>query len=423
MAYGQNQPLGLDCEYNQGAGAPQIVNTYRINPSYATAIFKNDPVMFLNDGTIGKWAPGNSCCGVFQGVNFTTISTPQPQGNYIYSAYWYPNMFLTINPNSIQAPIAYVLEDPTQLYSIQASWPAEISTDVSTVPIGIASNDIGLNANMAWGTGIAFTNAAGGIIPPANPANGNPSPLFPGNPYQFTSGLSVGFLDLSTLTTSSTALLKIIRLVNIPVTTGNLGVMGITPLPGEVGYITAGNVPYTGNSGTPGFGVGPGAFNNAVVMINNDVFKGGTGTAGSGAAPTIQTIYFPLTESNIRVMQPITVQVIAAPGAGLKNVILNVTLTTTRAATVPFAAGGDVGFEYQNITGLLGTSASTTVTAAQFIAAANTVGANLTFSSVTVVSGPTVTNQIISISNTAAAFTSGTNWLGTLAITYMTVPA
>jgi hypothetical protein len=90
---------------------------------------------------------------------------------------------------------------------------------------------MGRNANFAL-TVNSFDPIAG-VTPAANPAAGNT-----------ISGQSGYYLDYSTLAVTATLSLKLIR---------------FTPVPGNIAGVV---------------------FNNALVKINNDIYNGGTGTAG-----------------------------------------------------------------------------------------------------------------------------------------------
>lgn len=111
---------------------------------------------------------------------------------------------------------AFIIDDPNVLFDIQVA-----STAGAGAPT-IAQTNIGLNANYAVGG--AGNPAAGSTI----------------------TGQSAYFLSFETLTPGTSATL-------------NLKLVQLTPVPGN-------------NSGV--------SYNNALVLINNHFYKGGTGTAG-----------------------------------------------------------------------------------------------------------------------------------------------
>jgi len=133
-----------------------------------------------------------------------------------FSPYWPAN---TQPDNNLNAE-AFVVDDPTVLFDIQVASNANPAAANPT----IALTNLNDNANYAVG------NPNGGT---ANPAGGN-----------IRTGVSAFYLAFESITTTSTYSLKIVEL---------------TPVPGNT------------------YGVN---YNNALVLINNHVYKGGTGTAG-----------------------------------------------------------------------------------------------------------------------------------------------
>ena len=213
MAYGTNAPFGLQPRMSMtGATWSGQTNDYFIASGYATALFQGDPVVGLADGTIGIGVTGTGITGVFQGCKYT-----DPNGNIIFGAYWPAS---TVTQGALPATAA-VCDDPNILYDIQVSNSANVAGPT------IALGSLNANADFAVGGG------GGNLGPRNNPAGGS----------TFT-GQSAYYLNFSTIDTTATRSLKIMR---------------FTPVPGNVASVP---------------------FNNVLVQINNDISKGGTGTAG-----------------------------------------------------------------------------------------------------------------------------------------------
>jgi hypothetical protein len=169
--------------------------------------------------------------GVFQGVTYINSA-----GEPVFTNWWPAN---TVTQSSVAAQ-AKVVVDENVLYDIQ------VSTDTGTPgpvnPVALAQADVGQNANFSV-TVNSFnpTVAPNAVSYAANPATGNTM-----------TGISGYYLDYGSLGTGATLSLKI---------------WGLTPKPGNVS--SAGGT----TSGTLNF-------NNALVLFNNHILKGGTGTAG-----------------------------------------------------------------------------------------------------------------------------------------------
>lgn len=238
MAYGTNAPFGLQPRMsNTGAPWNGQTNTYIIESGYGTNLFIGDPVAPLGNGSIGIGAAGTGIAGVFWGCQYQ-----DPQGNFQFSPYW-PANTVTYNPGgsgNIPAT-AFVVDDPSILFDIQVS--SSIAPGAQPT-VNLAS--LNANANFSVGGG------AGGIV---NPAGGST-----------VSGQSAYYLDASTITSgapSAAFSLKIIRVTP-----------GFTNQAGNIGTVAA-PVAYTGGQNILGL-----LYNNVLVQINNDIYKGGTGTAG-----------------------------------------------------------------------------------------------------------------------------------------------
>jgi len=132
------------------------------------------------------------------------------------SAYWAASTPTYLGQN----PVAYVVDDPNVLFDAQVKGTGTVTTNVNTINIGVnvaTTYQSELNYNYNINLG-----AGGSTI----------------------SGQSSEYCDLATQAVTATLQLKLIRL---------------TPRPGN------------------NFGL---AFNNGLFLINNHIYKGGTGTAG-----------------------------------------------------------------------------------------------------------------------------------------------
>lgn len=225
MSYGTNAPVGLvPTNYSLGAIWNGTLNEYPILSGYATSLFQGDPVKQLNNGTIGIGVASTAIVGVFQGCTYF-----DSLGNFQASPYW-PASTATLGTQNANALIC---DDPNVLFNIQVSTS---STANPTVPVGLALTDFNNNASFAIGGGTHFNANVPPI--PNNPLTGNTR-----------NGNSGYYLDITTLDVAATLSLKLVRL---------------TPVPGN-NYNTI---------------AAPFYFNNALVLINNHVYKGGTGTVG-----------------------------------------------------------------------------------------------------------------------------------------------
>jgi hypothetical protein len=272
MAYGQNAPFGLQPRtYLTGAPWNQQNRTYRINPLTANnPIFLGDPVTLLDDGTIGAVPPfqpnppagGNTpWVGVFQGVQYYN---PNNGNQFQFAKYW-PGGPITQPPGFY--PMALVADDPTIIFSIQASTSLAVNgppENLSTA-IGVALNQLFLNASV----GLGFTPSAGPppaqtfatynssatttVTPLANPLSGSTA-----------SGQSAYYLDVN-------------QVVGAPIQFATPGTNATLPL--KILDLESSVIPtqaFYSNNG----GILTGVFNNVLVLINNHYYKGGTGTVG-----------------------------------------------------------------------------------------------------------------------------------------------
>lgn len=235
MAYGTgtNAPWGLKpiC-YLNGALWNDQVGQYLIASGYtyntpgavvtATGLFTGDPVTLNANGTITIATAGSNCIGSFQGCRYIDSS-----GNAVFSKYW-PSGATATSEFGAYA-VAFVADDPNILFDVQVS-NALAFAEPNTNPVFLTQADLYANYNFSLVSGQN-----------SNPQTGNTQ-----------SGLSGYYLDRNTQATTATLNLKAIRFTPIP---GNdpttVGVSTSTPL-----------------------------YNNVLCLINNHVYKGGTGTAG-----------------------------------------------------------------------------------------------------------------------------------------------
>jgi hypothetical protein len=226
--FNQNTPKGLQpSQYLNGSTWSGQTGQYYVLSGYANSLFQGDPVTMLNTGGIGIGVAGSGIIGVFWGVTYQDST-----GNYVYSPFW------TTGTVTFQAQpaIAYVIDDPNVLFDIQIASSAGALVDAP----GLTLTQLNNNANFALGAGTTY-NPVNGVTPLTNPTGGST-----------LTGQSAFYLDSTTIQTGQAAFsLKIIRL---------------TPNPTNVFF----------SAGPPIVG----AFNNALVLINNDIYKGGTGTVG-----------------------------------------------------------------------------------------------------------------------------------------------
>ncbi len=225
MSYGINAPWGLKpSQYLNGTTWSGQLSEYQIKSGYATSLFTNDPVTQLADGTIGIGVAASSATvgpiiGSFQGVKYMDA-----QGVFQYSAYWPGG---TVTQGAVNA-VALVADDYNLLYDMQVATATGTPGPVAAPTLAAA--DLGQNINFSI---VANTyNAVGGVTPAPNTGAGNTR-----------TGQSGYYLDYGSINTTSYLNFKIIR---------------FTPYPGnEPGLI----------------------FNNALVLINNGLYKS-VGTQG-----------------------------------------------------------------------------------------------------------------------------------------------
>lgn len=231
MAYGTNAPFGLQPRsYLNGSTYTGQTSEYEIASGYATSLFNGDPITLLADGTIGIGVAGAAIIGTFTGCKYQAAD-----GTFVYGKYWPAN---TVTLGSKNAT-ALIIDDPNVVYSIQCA----SSAGGTVAPVGLVQGDLNVNADFAVAV-TAYSSIVGpngAYTPASNPGAGNT-----------TTGLSGFYLDTVGIGGAATQNLKILHLEPT---------------------VNTNNVFYS--AGPPVVGV----FNNVLVTINNDILKGGTGTA------------------------------------------------------------------------------------------------------------------------------------------------
>ena len=143
MAYGTNAPQGfIPVKKLDGSAWTGATNPYQITSTYATAIFRGDPVTILADGTLGVGVAGSACVGVFWGVKFTDST-----GRVRFENYW-PG-----NPGVLTGSVveALVIDDPDTVFTVQET----NNLGAAGTPLALA--DRGLNINFLYTAGSTST--------------------------------------------------------------------------------------------------------------------------------------------------------------------------------------------------------------------------------------------------------------------------
>lgn len=150
MAYGVNASFGLKINrLNYGPYTGQV-NEYPIASGYNTAIFTQDPVISLADGTIGIGVAGSPIRGIFMGVKYTDTL-----GVVRFSPFWPAST--TVFAGTI--PAALVADDPNLILDVQ-----ETNAAGSGAGTPIALADRNLNINFRIGTGSTVTGLSGATL-------------------------------------------------------------------------------------------------------------------------------------------------------------------------------------------------------------------------------------------------------------------
>lgn len=152
MSYGTNAPQGFQPQQHaDGSVWNEQLSPYKISDSYATSLFKGDPVT-LGSGYLAIGVAGSAIMGVFWGCKYINTT-----GTYIFSPYW-PASTATFASAGADA---FVVDDTTVLYNIQLSGA------------GITQANIGSNANFVAGAGSTVTGQSGYALDSTTVATGN----------------------------------------------------------------------------------------------------------------------------------------------------------------------------------------------------------------------------------------------------------
>jgi len=143
MSYGTNAPSGFNpVQKLDGSAWTGATNPYQITSTYATAIFRGDPVTTLADGTLGVGVAGSACVGVFWGVKWTDST-----GRVRFENYW-PGNPGVLTGSTVEA---LVIDDPNVVFSVQET----SNTGTAGTPLALA--DRGLNINFLYTAGSTST--------------------------------------------------------------------------------------------------------------------------------------------------------------------------------------------------------------------------------------------------------------------------
>ena len=146
MSYGTNAPNGFQpVKKLDGSAWTGATNPYQITSTYATALFRGDPVTTLADGSLGVGVAGATCVGVFWGVKYTDST-----GVVKFMNYW-PG-----NPGVLTGSVveALVIDDPNTVFSIQET----NASGAAGTPLALT--DRGLNIDFLYTAGSTSTGSS-----------------------------------------------------------------------------------------------------------------------------------------------------------------------------------------------------------------------------------------------------------------------
>jgi hypothetical protein len=146
MSFGTNAPNGFQpVKKLDGSAWTGATNPYQIASTYATALFRGDPVTTLADGTLGVGVAGATCMGVFWGVKYTDST-----GVVKFMNYW-PGNPGVLTGSTVEA---LVIDDPNTVFSVQET----SGTGTAGTPLALA--DRGLNINFLYTAGSTATGSS-----------------------------------------------------------------------------------------------------------------------------------------------------------------------------------------------------------------------------------------------------------------------
>ena len=156
MAYNTNAPNGfVPVKKLDGSAWTGATNSYTITSTYATALFRGDPVTVLADGTLGVGVAGAACVGVFWGVKYIDST-----GVVKFMNYW-PGNPGVLTGSTVEA---LVIDDPNTVFSVQET----SGTGTAGTPLALA--DVGLNINFLYTAGSTATGQSAASINNASEA-------------------------------------------------------------------------------------------------------------------------------------------------------------------------------------------------------------------------------------------------------------
>jgi hypothetical protein len=156
MSYGTNAPNGFQpVKKLDGSAWTGATNPYQIASTYATALFRGDPVTTLAGGTLGVGVASATCVGVFWGVKYTDST-----GVVKFMNYW-PGNPGVLTGSTVEA---LVIDDPNTVFSVQET---DASGGAGT-PLALA--DRGLNIDFRYTAGSTATGTSAVSINNATPA-------------------------------------------------------------------------------------------------------------------------------------------------------------------------------------------------------------------------------------------------------------
>ena len=159
MSYGTNAPNGFQpVKKLDGSAWTGATNPYEIVTTYATAIFRGDPVTIGSTGFLEVGTAGNTCVGVFWGVKYTDST-----GVVRFQNYW-PGNPGVLTGSTVEA---LVIDDPATVFSVQET----SGTGTAGTPLALA--DRGLNIDFLYTAGSTSTGSSAVSINNASEGTSN----------------------------------------------------------------------------------------------------------------------------------------------------------------------------------------------------------------------------------------------------------
>lgn len=220
MAYGVNAPFGFQPrQYLNGSPWSGQLSEYLINGNVNGGATSYATSIFTGDlvNLLVDGTIGLTAVGENASIGvFWGVKYFDTNNNPVYQRFWTASTPTYANSN----PICYVVDDPNVLFDAQVAGTGTVTSNVNTINIGL-NTGAGYQSELNYNYNISL-GAGGSTI----------------------SGNSGSYINLATQATTATHMVKLIRLTPYPTNTYGL------------------------------------AYNNGLVLINNHVYKGGTGTLG-----------------------------------------------------------------------------------------------------------------------------------------------